>query len=109
MDSPNLRASSVTSSSERIESCAKREARPPLRPITTHLSLSVDLLAPSAQRVDRVVLQLQGLSDLLRSEGERVNREIAGYINLNGHATSAMQVISAALNKLNDAIPRRRA
>ena len=67
------------------------------------------LAGTSAQRVDRVVLQLQSLSDLLRSEGERVNGEIAGYINLNDHATSAMQSISAALKQLSETHPRRRA
>jgi hypothetical protein len=63
----------------------------------------------STGQVERVVLQLQSIKDLLHSEGERVNREIAGYIKLNDHATSAMQAISAALKQLSDAIPKRQA
>jgi hypothetical protein len=63
----------------------------------------------STGQVERVVLQLQSIKDLLHSEGERVNREIAGYVKLNDHATSAMQAISAALKQLSDVIPKRQA
>ncbi len=63
----------------------------------------------SAEQVERVVLQLQSLSELLKSERDRVNREIAGYIKLNDHALSAMQTISRALTQLSDAIPKRQA
>jgi hypothetical protein len=62
----------------------------------------------SAEEVERVVLELQNLSELLRSEGDRVNREVEEYIKLNGHATSAMQVVSTALKQLSDAIPTTR-
>jgi hypothetical protein len=44
----------------------------------------------STEQVERVVLQLQGLSELLQNERDRVNSEIASYINLNDHALSAM-------------------
>ncbi len=62
----------------------------------------------SAEEVERVVLELQKLSDLLRSERDRVNREVEGYIKLDSHATSAMQVVSTALKQLSDAIPTTR-
>ncbi len=63
----------------------------------------------STGHVERVVIQLQSLTDQLHSERERVNGEIAGYIKLNDHATRAMQAISAALKQLSDAIPTRQA
>ncbi len=63
----------------------------------------------SAEQVERVVLQLQTLSELLQSERDRVNSEIASYIKLNDHALSAMQTISRALAQLSDAIPKRQA
>ncbi len=44
MNSLKLRVRFVIFSSERIASCAKRGALPRLRPIRTHLSLSVGLL-----------------------------------------------------------------
>ncbi len=62
----------------------------------------------STEQVERVVLQLQSLSDLLRSEADRVNREIEGYIKLNDHAASAMQAMGTALEQLSDAISTTR-
>jgi hypothetical protein len=65
--------------------------------------------AISKEQVERVVLHLQSLSELLQSERERVNSEIASYIKLNDHALSAMQAFSSALTQLTDAIPKRQA
>ena len=77
-------------------------------PIRENLTKLIGRVAgTSTGQVERVVLQLQSIKDLLHSEGERVNREIAGYVKLNDHATSAMQAISAALKQLSDVIPRR--
>src|ERR1039458_6054079 len=36
----------------------------------------------SMEEIERVILELQGVRDTLRSEGERVSREISGYANL---------------------------
>jgi hypothetical protein len=63
----------------------------------------------STEQIERIVLQLQSLSELVQSERDRVNSEIAGYVKLNDHALSAMQAITDALTKLNDAIPKRQA
>ncbi len=63
----------------------------------------------STEQVERVVLQLQSLSELLQSERDRVTSEIAGYIKLNDHTLSAMQTISRALTQLSDAIPKQQA
>ncbi len=46
------------------------------------------------------------VSDVLRSEVDRVNSEIEGYIKLNDHATSAM--MSTALEQLSDSISTAR-
>ncbi len=57
-------------------------------PTPTNLTELVGCVAgTSTEQVERVVLQLQGLSDLLRSERERVNREIAAYIKFNDQTT----------------------
>jgi hypothetical protein len=65
------------------------------------------VVGTSTDQVERVVHQLQSLSELLQSERDRVNSEIADYIKLNDHALAAMQAISGALTKLSDAIPKR--
>jgi hypothetical protein len=45
------------------------------------------------EEIDRVILELQGVRDTLRSEGERVSRDISGYASLSHASMSAMRVI----------------
>ena len=51
----------------------------------------------SMDEIDRVILELQGVREMLRSEGERVGREIAGYASLSHAAMTAMRVIGDSL------------
>jgi hypothetical protein len=51
------------------------------------------------EEIDRVILELQGVRDMLRNEGERVSREIAGYASLNHAAMTAMKVIGDSLKQ----------
>jgi hypothetical protein len=51
----------------------------------------------SMEEIDRVILELQGVRDMLRNEGDRVGREIAGYANLSHAAMTAMKVIGDSL------------
>ncbi|MGI8525503.1 MAG: hypothetical protein ACR2K5_04890 [Pseudolabrys sp.] len=48
----------------------------------------------SMEEIDRVILELQSVRDMLRQEGERVTREVSGFASLN-HA--AMKVIADSL------------
>ena len=57
----------------------------------------------SMDEIDRVIHELESVRDLLRHEGERVNREIAGYASLNHAATTAMKVIADSLKQWKDA------
>ncbi len=87
-----------------------RQARGAASTTTSHPTELVRRVAGmSTEQVERVVLQLQSLSELLQSERDRVNSEIADYIKLSDHVLSAMQDISRALMQLSDAIPRRQA
>ena len=45
--------------------------------------------------IDGVIRELESVRERLRSEGERVNREIANYAHLTGAAISAVRDISA--------------
>jgi hypothetical protein len=58
---------------------------------------------PSMEEIDRVILELQGVRHMLRSEGERVSREVAGYASLSHVAMSAMQVIGDNLRQWKQA------
>ena len=57
----------------------------------------------SMEEIDRVIVELQGVRDMLRGEGERVSREIAGYASLSHAAMTAMKVIGDSLKQWKDA------
>jgi hypothetical protein len=56
----------------------------------------------SMEEIDRVILELQGVREMLRREGERVSREIAGYASLSHAAMTAMTVIADSLKQWKD-------
>ena len=49
------------------------------------------------EEIDRVIRDLESVRDMLRNEGERISREIKGYVSLNDAATTAMKVITCSL------------
>ncbi len=51
----------------------------------------------SMDEIDRVIRELEGVRGMLRSEGERVSRELAGYASLSHSVRTAMKVISDSL------------
>lgn len=53
----------------------------------------------SMEEIDRVIVELQSVREMLRKEGERVNREIAGYASLSHAAMTAMRVIGDSLKQ----------
>ena len=57
----------------------------------------------SMEEIDRVILELQSVRDMLRSEGERVSRELSGYASLSHASMTAMRVIADSLKQWKDA------
>jgi hypothetical protein len=53
----------------------------------------------SMEEIDRVILELQGVRDMLRREGERVTREISGFASLSHAAITSMKVIADSLEQ----------
>ena len=53
----------------------------------------------SLDEIDRVIGELQTVRDMLRSEGDRVSREVAGYASLSHAAMTAMKVIGDSLTQ----------
>lgn len=51
----------------------------------------------SVVEVERVIAELTMVRDMLRSEGERVQREIAGYASLSQAALTSMKIIAESL------------
>ena len=56
----------------------------------------------STGKIDRAILELQGVRDMLRSEGERVCREITGYESLNNASLNAMKLNNDSLRQWKD-------
>ena len=72
-------------------------------PVSDNLnSLIRRVSGASMEEIDRVILELQGVRDMLRNEGERVSREIAGYGALSHAAMTAMKVIGDSLKQWKD-------
>lgn len=75
---------------------------------TAHGSEAVESVNSLIQRVsgatvdeiDRVMNELTTLRDLLRSEGDRINRELSGYATLSQSAMASMKVIAESLAAL---------
>jgi hypothetical protein len=57
------------------------------------------LAGDTIEEIDRVIRDLENVRDVLRNEGERVEREIAGFASLNHTAAVAIEVISDSLKK----------
>jgi hypothetical protein len=49
------------------------------------------------EEIDRVILELQSVRDMLRNEGDRVTREISGFASLNHAAITSMKIIADSL------------
>jgi hypothetical protein len=51
----------------------------------------------SVAEIDRVIAELTRVREMLRSEGERVQREIAGYATLSQAAMTSMKIIAESV------------
>ena len=51
----------------------------------------------SVTEIERVMAELATVRDMLRTEGERVQREIAGYASLSQAAMTSMKIIADSL------------
>jgi hypothetical protein len=60
----------------------------------------------SMDEIDRVITELQGVREMLRSEGERVSREISSYASLSHAAMTAMKVIGESITQWKKAPSR---
>ncbi len=58
--------------------------------------------------LQELVAELQGLRELLHNEGQRVQREIAGYAHLSQMAMSSTAVLDEGMNKWKAAVENAR-
>jgi hypothetical protein len=82
---------------EAIRSFPHQQADPANDPAVGLSGLIERVAGPSMEEIDRVILELQDLRDMLRNEGERVSHEIARYTRLNDASMTAMKSIADTL------------
>ena len=78
----------------------KRPERPEVPADTQgeNVSMLVQRVAgASISEIDNVIEELRGMREFLRSEGERVQREIAGYATVSQTAAASMKVIAESM------------
>lgn len=77
---------------------------PAQEPVAENLNALIRRVSgASMDEIDRVIFELQGVRDMLRAEGDRVSREIAGYASLSHAAMTAMKVIGDSLTQWKSA------
>jgi len=75
-----------------------------LDPVADNLNALIRRVSgASMEEIDRVIAELQTVRDMLRHEGERVSREIAGYASLSHAAMTAMKVIGESVTQWKSA------
>jgi hypothetical protein len=60
----------------------------------------------SVTEIERVIAELTTVRDMLRNEGERVQREIAGYASLSQAAMTSMKIIADSMAQWKSQQPR---
>jgi hypothetical protein len=60
-------------------------------------SLIERVAGASVAEIEHVIVELTRVRDMLRNEGERVQREIAGYASLSQAAMTSMKIIADSL------------
>ncbi len=60
----------------------------------------------SVTEIERVMAELSTVRDMLRNEGERVQREITGYASLSQTAMTSMKIIGDSLRAMEKQAPQ---
>ena len=74
------------------------------RPVGNLEVLIRRIAGASMDDIDSVIRELESLRAMLRNEGERVSREVAGYAGLSHASTTAMRAIFDSIKKWKDTI-----
>jgi hypothetical protein len=91
-----------------IREFVRRDLAPWRRPRTDPLtdvpvenvnSLINRVAGQTVSEIERVITELQNVRDILRKEGDRVQREIVGYANLSQAAMASMKIIAESMEQ----------
>ena len=76
-------------------------------PAVDNVSSVIERVArASIGEIDRVMAELANVRDMLRGEGERVQREISGYASLSQTAMTSMKIIGDSLVQWKSQTPQ---
>jgi hypothetical protein len=75
----------------------KRGETPPEAPAENVSMLVQRVAGASLSEIDHVIDELRNMREFLRSEGDRVQREIAGYATVSQAAAASMKVIGESM------------
>ena len=81
----------------------KRPEAPADAPAETMSMLVQRVAGASMSEIDIVIEELRTMRDFLRNEGERVQREIAGYATVSQSAAASMKIISESMSQWRSA------
>jgi hypothetical protein len=71
-------------------------------------SLIQRVAGASVMEIEKLISELQTLRDFLRSEGDRVQREIAGYVQLSDAAMKSTKIIADSVTQWKSAMDSAR-
>ena len=71
-------------------------------------SLIQRVAGASVMEIEKLISELQTLRDFLRSEGDRVQREIAGYVQLSDAAMKSTKIIADSVTQWKGAVDSAR-
>ena len=76
----------------------RKRPEPPIDSQGDNVSMLVQRVAgASLNEIDNVIEELRSMREFLRNEGERVQREIAGYATVSQTAAASMKIISESM------------
>ncbi|HVV62445.1 MAG TPA: hypothetical protein VHD14_11885 [Pseudolabrys sp.] len=85
----------------------RRPQQPEAEPGADNVNALIKRVSGNAlDEIDRVILELRTVRDMLRNEGERVTREVAGFASLNHAAMTSMKIIADSLTQWRNGPPR---
>ena len=75
-----------------------RDREPVASPTSGHMNgLLQQVAGTSIEEIDRIILELQSVRDMLRGESERLSNEVARYANLNSITMTLMRSVADRL------------
>ena len=81
------------------------QVRPAINDVDDLKTMVERVASASVNEIERMIAELSSMRDMLRSDGERVQREITGYASMSDATMTSMQIVSDSLAKWKSQTP----